>query len=145
MRALALSLLLMAPPTKTFVITLHTSGGITGRGTGGYTVASSGSVDLVGVRGKNCPGLVAPKAALAKLSEAVQRAKPAHWKPSYRRPENADGCCDQITTRLQLAVGTEAARAVDWVDDSRGLLPADLSELEQAASAIAAALREKCP
>ena len=144
MRLLAFTLLLMAPSAKTFIVTVQTSGGITGGGSGGYTVASSGAVELAGVRGKKCPGLVAPKASLAKLREAIERAKPAQWKPSYRTPQNPNGCCDQITTGFQLTVGSEAPRATDWVDDSRGLLPADLAEVEQAAAAIAAALREKC-
>jgi len=65
------------------------------------------------------------------LGALVKNANAAAWAPSYVRPENPDGCCDQIHTTVRLT-RNEAGHAVTYVThwySDHPTLPADLETL----------------
>lgn len=71
-----------------------------------------------------------------ELSNAVLNANAAAWSSSYVRPENPNGCCDQIHTVVRLSRnerGPDGAPlpvsyTTEWYSD-HPLLPADLEQL----------------
>jgi hypothetical protein len=65
------------------------------------------------------------------LGALVRNANAAAWAPSYVRPENPDGCCDQIHTTVRLTrneAGHAATYVTHWYSD-HPTLPADLEIL----------------
>jgi len=73
-----------------------------------------------------------------ELSEAVLTANAAAWSSSYVRPENPNGCCDQIHTVVRMSRnerGPDGAPipvtyTTEWYSD-HPLLPADLEHLHR--------------
>lgn len=71
-----------------------------------------------------------------ELSDAVLNANAAAWSSSYARPENPNGCCDQIHTVVRLSRnerGPDGAPmpvtyTTEWYSD-HPMLPADLEQL----------------
>ncbi|PYQ31733.1 MAG: hypothetical protein DMF56_01090 [Acidobacteria bacterium] len=73
-----------------------------------------------------------------ELSDAVLTANAAAWSSSYVRPENPNGCCDQIHTVVRMSRnerGPDGAAipvtyTTEWYSD-HPLLPADLEHLHE--------------
>jgi hypothetical protein len=144
MRSLAVvAILAMARSPEVYSVSLQTSGGFTGRGTGSLTVTGDGTVRLSRVTGGACDGMQAPAYLVTKLGGAVRAAQPAEWKERYVDPANPEGCCDQITTTLTLDRAGKSHRT-GWFDDSRKLAPPDAQAVAEATRAIYDALAPSC-
>ena len=113
-----------------WTVTITTSGGFIGRGTGGIVVTSDETVGT---------GPVSPscRQLLEALRRAVAEAKPATWAPSYVRPSNPHGCCDQfrytMTVEVQHADGTPTKYGTFWYSEMSTDLPADVRGVFDAA------------
>jgi hypothetical protein len=106
-------------------IDITTSGGFTGHGAGGLTVAADGKIRLQ----MGCELRLAPD-DLKAVAALVGKAKPQDWKRSYARAENPSGCCDMIRTTVTMTRGG-SQWTTTWFSD-RGPLPADLDALVNA-------------
>ena len=123
-------------------IEVTSSGGITGRGAGNYSIASDGKITLRSMTGKNCTFQATP-AELARFEQLVANARPNAWSASYK-PENS--CCDRFEYELTLD-RAGAQRKTDWVDDPAPM-PRDLAAITEAITGGPGSLRvvygEKC-
>jgi hypothetical protein len=121
--------------TATWSLTMTQEGGFAYR----YqriTVDSTGKVSVVpNPRTAACTYTLSA-AETQQLAALVIGAHASSWAASYVRPENPNGCCDQIHTAVQL-IRTEndmdggtrqAAYSTDWYSDHNPL-PSDLSAL----------------
>ena len=134
-----------APEKWTVTITTH--GGFTGKGTGGIIATSDGSVTTDRLGTLACRQQLT-SADLQSLSRAVAEAKPDTWPPSYVRPSNPDGCCDQfrysLTLEGQHAEGTPTKYSTFWYSEMSDALPADVRGLFDAAWKIKNDADAKC-
>lgn len=121
---------------KAWKVTIDTSGGFTGRGTGSVAVASNGTIGTGPVMIRSCAGELAP-GDLQRLTLAVTQAQPAAWKPSYVRAENPDGCCDQfrytLTLEIEQADGSRTVARTFWYSEMSKALPGDLQQVFETA------------
>lgn len=107
-------------------IEVTTSGGLTGRGAGSYTVDSDGKISLTTTAGRTCPFEMTAK-ELDRLDKLVDQTRPDAWKDSYA-PENR--CCDRFEYKLTLdRAGTQ--HDTEWIDDPLPM-PADLQAIADA-------------
>ncbi len=127
-------------PQRPWRIEVTTSGGITGRGAGDYSIASDGKATAKLFDGRTCTF----DAPVDRIEALLADARPGEWKESYV-PEN--DCCDRISYRL---VYDEAGRmtATSWIDDPLPM-PADLIALSGAiiggeATSIRMLAAERC-
>ncbi|HEX9290256.1 MAG TPA: hypothetical protein VF904_12095 [Anaeromyxobacteraceae bacterium] len=120
-------------------VEVTTYGGLSGRGAGAVKVRSGGEIEVVTLSGQRCERRL-ETTALAKLEEALRRARPARWRSRYFMPDNPTGCCDQVSTTLALIRGTGPAEkrfVTGWFDESRRLVPHDALALQEAAMDLA--------
>lgn len=119
-----------APEKWTVTITTH--GGFTGKGTGGIIATSDGSVTRDRLGTSPCRQQLT-SAGLQSLTRAVAEAKPAAWLPSYVRPSNPHGCCDQfrysVILEMQDAKGTPTKYSTFWYSEMSNALPTDVRGL----------------
>jgi hypothetical protein len=112
---------------------LTTSGGFAGVGTGNISVDSEGKYRYQEpsspqqVR-KGCDSTFKPK-ELQGLSDAVSQADPKGWN----LPDLNVAAPDAFGYKLELRIGTEEPTTVQWYDNTRDKLPADLKRLSDAA------------
>jgi hypothetical protein len=100
------------------------------------TVDSKGSVSVVPNPRTAACSFTLSAAETQQLDALITGARPASWATSYVRPENPNGCCDQIHTTVQLirkeADATGSSRqtvyTTDWYSDHNPL-PSDLNAL----------------
>jgi hypothetical protein len=86
-----------------------------------------------------------------QLSDAVLNANAAAWSSSYARPENPNGCCDQIHTVVRLSRnerGPDGAPlpvtyTTEWYSD-HPLLPPDLEHLHGDAFSLFTRFAAQC-
>ena len=87
-------------------------------------------------------------AELEPLARAVAEAKPATWSPSYVRPANPDGCCDQfrytMTLELGQADGTPAKYTTFWYSEMSEDLPDNVRRLFDAVWAMKKEADARC-
>lgn len=136
---------------QVFTIDLDTSGGFTGRGRGGVTIKSDGTV-RAGRFGTNreastCQATLA-SADLALLQTAVARTREA-W-PATVNPAGDDGCCDrfQYTLRVGLQDGDakKPARTFEttWHDGNEKFLPPQLATIKDVALRALTSALQNC-
>ncbi len=123
---LAAAIPLFAADEPGWRIEVTTSGGFTGRGTGGITVSSDGAL---AIRSDCTLHLV--ESDLHDVRALVEKAKPQEWKPSYVKPTNPNGCCDMVKTTLTMTRGG-ARWTSTWFDDHLPMPP----DLEAIVSAL---------
>ncbi len=127
-------------------MTITTSGGFIGHGIGGIVAtfdARSGTARMT----RPCRRQLT-SADLEPLARAVAEAKPATWIPSYVRPANPDGCCDQfrysLTLEMQQADGTPAKYTTFWYSEMSDALPDNVRRLFDAAWAMKKEADARC-
>jgi len=120
-------------------VEVTTYGGLSGRGAGAVKVRSGGEIEVVTLSGQRCERRL-ETTALAKLGQALRRARPTRWRSRYFMPDNPTGCCDQVSTTLAVIRGTGPAEkrfVTGWFDESRRLVPHDALALQEAAMDLA--------
>jgi hypothetical protein len=122
-------------------VELRSSGGITGRGSGGVVVQADGTVELIGggpLRGPRmeatCTVRVPEK--IKPVADALQGLQPDGWRERYTPRGNPDGCCDQFqwdlaVTRVE-GGSSPAPLRTSWIGEPAPDLPSDLSRLRTA-------------
>lgn len=115
-----------AAPEKPWSVAVSTSGGLTGRGIGGWKISSDGIVRAYRMNGNECT-FEATDEELRTISRLLAAAKPAQWRDSYV-PEN--NCCDRIEYALEVDEAGRVTRT-RWLDGPPEA-PKDLSELANA-------------
>src|SRR5690242_17379097 len=131
-----------APPEKPWTVSVTTSGGMTGRGVGAWTIRSDGNVLVRKPDRSECTFKLTDD-ELDDVTRLLANAKPERWKESYV-PEN--NCCDRITWALEF---DEAGRvsATEWLD-AGPQLPKDLAALAErivgGETSIRATSAERC-
>ncbi len=119
-------------------LAIETSGGITGRGTGSWSVTSDGDIAARSMGGTDCT-YRATEDELRRLDEVMASAKPERWAASYV-PE--EPCCDRIEYVMTVDTG-RTKRTVTWIDDPRPM-PADLRAVIDALNGIRAEYVARC-
>src|SRR5688572_23886482 len=80
---------------KSWSVSISTAGGFSGRGKGGVSATSSGTLHHTGYFGSITPG---PGTDLpeesARIAAAIEATDPWKWTASYARASNPGGCCD---------------------------------------------------
>lgn len=113
-------------PAEPWSVSVTSSGGITGKGAGSYSIDSAGTIHVTTMIGKSC-SYTATAEELTRFRSLVASARPTAWAASYI-PENA--CCDRIEYELTLdEAGTK--KTVRWIDDPAPM-PKDLVALTNA-------------
>jgi hypothetical protein len=146
--ALSLFLLLIScaasqsKPATPWRIEVATTGGITGRGNGSWSIGSDGRVAVTNIAGKSCT-FEASAEERARFETLLANARPDTWAAEYV-PENP--CCDRIGYTMTVdEAGVQ--RKVEWIDDPEPM-PKDLVALVQAMSGVAPSVRteygERC-
>jgi hypothetical protein len=120
---------------KPWRIEVTTSGGITGRGNGGWGIDSEGKVSVRAISGRQCSFDATP-AERERFDTLLANARPAGWKDSYV-PE--DNCCDRIEYRMTVVRAGEERKIV-WIDDPLPM-PNDLQGIASAVTGVAPSLR----
>ena len=116
-----------------WTIEIETSGGFSGRGTGGVSLSSDGRAQA-STETLTCQGRLTT-AELKTIGRLIGRARPEKWRPSYTRPDNPHGRADQFRYTLSLSVSTEGnlkRYETFWYDETGGELPSDLRSLGEA-------------
>jgi len=124
-------------PLTPWRVDLATSGGITGRGIGGFAIDSRGEVTVTTMAGKSCSS-DATTEELSNVEKLLARTKPAEWGRYV--PENE--CCDRIRYRLTLEEAHQKHSA-EWIDDPQPM-PEDLVRLAEALSGLRRKYGESC-
>jgi hypothetical protein len=138
----------LPPGPAAFVVHLDSSGGFTGRGGGGVTLASDGRVGASrpslapGVR--SCQGRL-DASELDALRRAVGAAHPEKW-PASSAPPGDNGCCDRyrwtLRVELRAASGDVRTHMTRWFSGNEERLPGELATIARIASdAMTRALR----
>lgn len=122
-------------PPKPWRLEIATSGGITGRGNGTYSIHSDGAVSATFINGRSCT-FQASAADLKKIEALLADAKPSQWKAAYI-PENP--CCDRIEYALTLDEAGTVTKT-RWIDDPPPM-PKDLTAIGEAIISGADSLR----
>lgn len=129
-------------PNRPWRVAVTTTGGIAGRGTGDFAIASDGKVEARLFDGRECR-FTASAAELRRFEELLGKARPREWKRSYV-PENP--CCDRFEYTLTYDEAS-VETTTKWIDDPLPM-PADLVALADAIVGGAASLRviaaERC-
>ena len=138
--AFALALLMscaasQSAAVKPWKIEVTTSGGITGRGNGGWGIDSDGTVSVTSMARRQCTFEATP-AERERFDTLMATARPDTWKDSYV-PE--DSCCDRIEYRMTVTHGGEERKIV-WIDDPLPM-PNDLQAIANAITGVAPSLR----
>jgi hypothetical protein len=120
---------------KPWRIDVTTSGGITGRGNGGWGIDSDGKVSARTMSGRSCT-FEATAEERQRFDTLLANARPDTWKDSYV-PE--DNCCDRIEYRMTVVRGGEERKIV-WIDDPLPM-PKDLEAIASAVTGTAPSLR----
>ncbi|HVE51942.1 MAG TPA: hypothetical protein VNB23_01020, partial [Ramlibacter sp.] len=81
-------------------VKIETSGGLSGRGLGGFVIDADGRIEA-STEQQECPARLTPE-ELESIARAVLRSKPAAWRPSYQRAGNLHGGADQFQYTLSL-------------------------------------------
>lgn len=113
-------------PERPWRIEVSTSGGLTGRGIGGYAIDSDRKVEVRRMNGDVCR-YTTTEAELAHVERLLGDARPKAWRESYL-PENT--CCDRIISTLTVDEAGKVA-ATKWIDGPPES-PADLNALANA-------------
>ena len=113
-------------PREPWRVAVTTSGGITGRGNGGWTIDHEGKIAVTAMSGTRC-AFEATAADRTRFEKLFANARPETWRTSYV-PE--DSCCDRIEYTMTIEHGG-TQREVKWVDDPAPM-PADLAAIVSA-------------
>ena len=133
----------LPPGPLAFVIELDTTGGFTGRGRGGVTVDSGGTVRASRVGGSNRQASAQCRTRLTadqleSLQRAVAAARLQPWPETFA-PEGDSGCCDRYRWTLRLAQRQPddqvRTAATMWYDGNEGRLPKDVTVIRDIATA----------
>jgi hypothetical protein len=123
-----------------FLIDLDTTGGFTGRGRGGVSLASDGTAVAARGMGSNrssstCRTTMTNE-EVTTLRDAVTTARREPWPPTFV-PSGDNGCCDRMkwTLRLQQRDGDDGIRTFQtiWYDGNEKRLPAELATIRDLA------------
>jgi hypothetical protein len=137
-----LLLMATAPQPVTFVLELDTSGGFTGRGRGGVTIGSDGTVRASRVGGTNreasaCRGQLGAD-EISSLQKAVAGATQQPWPASFA-PAGDMGCCDRMKWTLRVDARADGNRAetfsTSWYDGNEQHMPKELTAVRDGALA----------
>ena len=111
---------------KPWRVEVQSSGGLTGRGMGTYSIDSDGKLDATLPNGKPCSATLGAD-RLRELEKVLGETQPGAWKDSYV-PENS--CCDRFEYSLTF---DEAGKKTTtrWIDDPAPM-PPDLEALTNA-------------
>ena len=123
-------------PAGSWILTLTTRGGFTGKGIGGMTATSDGYVTVDRLGRSRCRLPLSP-ADVELLARVVAEAKPTTWTPSYLRSSNPPGCCHHFRYSLTLQMHPAGAAVrkyrTSWYSEMSEALPADVHRLFEAA------------
>jgi hypothetical protein len=124
-------------------IELTSSGGFDGRGYGGLTLTSDGTLVITLRDGKTSCRYALTADELRAVDELVTRADATNWVASYALASNPHGCCDMFQTNLKL-VRADGTFQTMWYQTVPPM-PADLVALERrlAATDDASSLRSR--
>ncbi|HYP18101.1 MAG TPA: hypothetical protein VEQ65_12890 [Opitutus sp.] len=122
-------------PVKPWRVEVTTSGGITGRGNGGWGIDSEGKISVTAMNRRTCTYDATPE-ELRRFETLLANARPETWKDSYV-PE--DNCCDRIEYRMTVVRGDQERKIV-WIDDPMPM-PKDLDAIAKAVTGVAPSLR----
>ena len=113
-------------PERPWRIEVSTSGGLTGRGVGGFTVDSDRKVEIRRMNGEVCRYTMTEQER-AHIERVFAEAKPDRWRDSYL-PK--DTCCDRVISTFTV---DEAGKVVTtkWIDGPPAA-PEDLAALANA-------------
>ncbi|HVE71500.1 MAG TPA: hypothetical protein VNI54_09050 [Thermoanaerobaculia bacterium] len=113
-------------PERPWRIEVSTTGGLTGRGIGGFAVDSDRKVEVRRMNGEVCRYTMTGE-ELAHIERLLAEARPERWRESYL-PENT--CCDRIISTFTV---DEAGDVVTtrWID-APPASPKDLAALANA-------------
>lgn len=125
-------------PETPWRVSVTTSGGITGDGTGNVVLTSDGNVIVRTVADKECT-FTATEEERTRFATLVGNAHPETWDRSYA-PENR--CCDRIEYTLTVDEGG-VQRTTDWIDDPLPR-PKDLVELAEALGELQRKYAQQC-
>src|SRR5689334_15421280 len=114
-----------APPEKPWTVSVTTSGGMTGRGVGAWTIRSDGNVLVRKADRSECTFKLS-EAELDEVTRLLANAEPERWKDSY---VPANNCCDRITWTLEFDEAGRVATTA-WLD-AGPKLPKDLGALAE--------------
>jgi hypothetical protein len=134
-----------------FVIDLDTSGGFSGRGLGGVTVDSNGSVGASRIGGstRGVPECRTKLSAdeLQSMRRSVEATRLQTWPASFA-PAGDDGCCDrfQWTLRMEQRLADGQVRKVStlWYDANEGRLPKEVAAIKEIAMRALKRALETC-
>jgi hypothetical protein len=113
-------------PATPWSLAVVSSGGITGRGAGNYSIDSAGNIALTTPTRQTC-SFHATSEQLQRFTDLLAAASPAKWKASYK-PK--DHCCDRFEYGLTLDLaGTKTETG--WIEDPEPM-PSDLQALTEA-------------
>jgi hypothetical protein len=113
-------------PSEPWRFEVTSSGGITGRGAGSYSIASDGTIEVTSPANTACR-FEATDEEKSRFRTLLANARPEQWKASYV-PENP--CCDRFEYELTV-VEAGKERKVKWIDDPLPM-PADLAAITAA-------------
>lgn len=118
---------------STWEIEIDTSGGFSGRGTGGVTLRSDGQGQAA-TETRTCQGKLT-RDELAAFERLIKKARPGKWRSSYESGSSPHGRADQFRYTLRLTTGKDSgAKKYEtfWYDTSAGGVPSDLRALGEA-------------
>jgi hypothetical protein len=126
---------------------LKTSGGFTGRGNGNVLITHDGKVVLEepvlpGKTANSCEGKLSGD-QLRQLNELISQIRPDRWSLGGLNAAAPDA----FHYHLELtsgAKGKEEIHKADWYDNTRNMLPKDLSALAEVVSQAKASVSKKC-
>jgi hypothetical protein len=128
-------------------VQLKTSGGFTGRGNGNVLITPDGKIVvedpvLAGRTAKTCEGKLSGD-QLRQLNEAISQVRPDGWSLGGLNAAAPDA----FHYHLELTSGSKGKEEIhnaDWYDNTRNMLPKDLSALAEVVSQAKAGVSKKC-
>jgi hypothetical protein len=126
-------------------VTLQSSGGLAGAGTGNVVATSDGAVTVERLT-RTCRSTLSADNRRG-LERAVAAVAPGRWQEGYV-PLDDQVCCDRLYWRLAVELkdtdGTVRHAQADWHEAAANQLPDDLSSLARLARALLERTEEGC-
>lgn len=128
---------------------LVSSGGITGKGTGGVAVSSDGTAELLQLGTQTACTTKLTMSQIAALDGAVTNIAQEHWRAGVLKSKPAP-CCDQLQWNLRVTRASSAAGeeqlVSSWTADSAepAGAPAGVATVHEALAALWPVVRGAC-
>lgn len=126
-------------------VSLVSSGGIAGEGTGNVVASSDGNVTVERLT-RTCHSKLTAE-NLRGLQRSVAAVAPGRWQTGYL-PSDQQVCCDRLSWRLDVELegtdGTVRHAQADWHEAAVNQLPEDLADLALLARRLLEHTEEGC-